>query len=76
MRTRDRVLGLLFLLTIVTYVDRVCIGTMAGEISRDLGLSPRQMGTVNSRLPESLKHFHYFLFQALSTIRSHQYPGR
>ncbi|MBI3694912.1 MAG: MFS transporter [Acidobacteria bacterium] len=48
MRARDRVLGLLFLLAIVTYVDRVCIGTMAGAISRDLGLSPREMGTVFS----------------------------
>ena len=39
---------LLFLLTVVTYLDRVCIGTMAGVISKDLGLSPRQMGTVFS----------------------------
>jgi ACS family glucarate transporter-like MFS transporter len=47
-RARDRVLLLLFLLTVVTYLDRVCIGTMAGAISKDLGLSPRQMGTVFS----------------------------
>jgi MFS family permease len=48
MRTRNRVLALLFLLTVVTYLDRVCIGTMAEAISRELGLTPRQMGTVFS----------------------------
>ncbi len=48
MRVRNRVLSLLFLLTVITYLDRVCIGTMAGVISRDLGLSPRQMGAVFS----------------------------
>lgn len=41
-------LALLFLLTVITYLDRVSIGAMAGAISRDLGLSPRQMGTVFS----------------------------
>ena len=48
MKTRNRVLALLFSLTVITYVDRVCIGTMAGAISKDLGLSPRQMGAVFS----------------------------
>src|SRR5437867_4414069 len=48
MRVRDRVLGLLFLLTVITYLDRVCIAAMAGAISRDLGLSPSQLGTVFS----------------------------
>ena len=48
MKARQKVLSLLFLLTVVTYLDRVCIGTMAGAISTDLGLSPRQMGTVFS----------------------------
>lgn len=47
-RARDRVLTLLFLLTVITYLDRVCIGTMAGAISKELGLSPRQMGMVFS----------------------------
>src|SRR2546422_849806 len=47
-KTRNRVLGMLFALTVVTYLDRVCIGTMAPAISSDLGLSPRQMGTVFS----------------------------
>jgi len=41
-------LVLLFLLTLITYLDRVSIGTMAGAISQDLGLSPKQMGTVFS----------------------------
>jgi MFS family permease len=47
-KARDRVLVLLFFLTVITYLDRVCIGTMAGAISQDLGLTPRQMGTVFS----------------------------
>ena len=48
MKTRQRVLLLLFLLTVVTYLDRVCIGAMAGAISRDLGLSKTQMGAAFS----------------------------
>jgi MFS family permease len=47
-KIRNRVLALLFLLTIVTYLDRVCIGTMAGAISQDLGLSKTQMGAAFS----------------------------
>ena len=47
-RTRDRVLVLLFLLTVITYLDRVCIGTMATAISADLGLSKTQMGAAFS----------------------------
>lgn len=48
MKIRNRVLTLLFSLTVITYLDRVCIGTMAGLISRDLGLTPQQMGAVFS----------------------------
>ncbi len=48
MRVRNRVLALMFFLTVITYLDRVCIGTMAGAISSELGLSPRQMGAVFS----------------------------
>lgn len=48
MRARSRVLGLMFLLTVVTYLDRVCIGTMAPAIAEELGMGPRQMGTVFS----------------------------
>lgn len=45
-RARYTLLGLAFALSIVTYVDRVCISTAAPEISRDLGLSPEQKGWV------------------------------
>ena len=48
MKTRHRVLFLLFLLNVITYLDRVCIGAMAGAISRDLGLSKTQMGAAFS----------------------------
>jgi ACS family glucarate transporter-like MFS transporter len=47
-KARRKVLIFLFFLTVITYLDRVCIGTMAGDISRDLGLTPTQMGTVFS----------------------------
>ena len=45
-RARYTLLGLAFALSIVTYVDRVCISTAAPEISRELGLSPEQKGWV------------------------------
>ena len=47
-RTRWRVAGFLMLLAAVTYLDRVCISVLAGDISRDLGLSLKQMGMVFS----------------------------
>lgn len=43
---RHRVLGMLFLLAVVTYVDRVCISVAGTTIQRDLGLSPQQWGWV------------------------------
>ena len=45
---RYRVLGMLFLLSIVTYVDRVCIGSAAVDMQRDLGLTDVQLGLVFS----------------------------
>ncbi len=45
---RYRVLGMLFLLSIITYLDRVCIGAAAPLMRRDLGLTPLQMGAVFS----------------------------
>jgi MFS family permease len=45
---RYRVLGMLFLLSIITYVDRVCIGSAATSIQRDLGLTDVQLGWVFS----------------------------
>lgn len=43
---RHRVLGMLFLLAVVTYVDRVCISVAGTTIQRDLALSPQQWGWV------------------------------
>ena len=47
-RTRFQVSGFLFLLAAVTYLDRVCISTLAPEISRDLHLSKLEMSFVFS----------------------------
>jgi hypothetical protein len=44
MRKRHVVLGLLFLLSIVTYVDRVCISVAGPAMQKDLGLDPGQWG--------------------------------
>src|SRR5215813_12119260 len=46
MRYRHGVLGLLFLLSIITYVDRVCISVAGPRMQADLGLSPRDWGLV------------------------------
>lgn len=47
-RVRWRVLLMLFILSVVTYLDRVCISTTAPAMMKDLGLSPIQMGMVFS----------------------------
>jgi MFS family permease len=47
-RARFTLLRLAFALSIVTYIDRVCISTAAGEIRHELGLSADQMGWVFS----------------------------
>lgn len=46
MRYRYRVLGFLFLLAIITYVDRVCISVTGSAIQRDLHLGPAEWGWV------------------------------
>src|SRR3954447_20234297 len=46
MRYRHRVLSLLFLLSIVTYLDRVCISAAGPDMQRDLGLTQSQWGWV------------------------------
>ncbi len=46
MKYRHRVLGLLFLLSIVTYIDRVCISVAGPRMQKDLDLSPQQWGWV------------------------------
>ena len=46
MRYRQRVLGMLFLLSIVTYIDRVCISVAGPRMQSELGISPEQWGWV------------------------------
>lgn len=46
MRYRHRVLGLLFFLSIITYLDRVCISVAGPRMQQDLNLSPQQWGWV------------------------------
>lgn len=45
---RSKALALMFLLTLVTYLDRVAISLTAGEMSSELGLTKTQMGYVFS----------------------------
>ena len=47
-RVRGRVLTFAFLLTVITYLDRVCISAAAPFIMKDLNLSVLQMGVVFS----------------------------
>jgi MFS family permease len=46
MKYRHRVLGMLFLLSVLTYVDRVCIGWAATDMQRDLDITPERWGWV------------------------------
>ena len=39
MPVRHKVLALMFALTVVTYLDRVCIAATAGAMSAELGLT-------------------------------------
>lgn len=43
---RHRVLALLFLLSIITYIDRVCISVAGPEMQKDLDMSPERWGWV------------------------------
>lgn len=47
-RSRHKVLGMLFLASIVTYLDRIAISAAAPRMSTELGLSNTQMGLVFS----------------------------
>jgi ACS family glucarate transporter-like MFS transporter len=47
-KSRHRVLGMLFLVSIITYTDRIAISAAAPRISEELGLSNAQMGMVFS----------------------------
>src|SRR4029453_4539842 len=57
-RATTIVLGLLCLMYLITYVDRVNIATAASEIRRELGLSNTQFGIVASAFG-----YPYFLCQ-------------
>lgn len=46
MRYRYRVLGMLFLLSILTYLDRVCISVAGPRMQQDLGIPPERWGWV------------------------------
>src|SRR5262245_9752721 len=48
MKKRHLVLGLLALLSIITYLDRICIGVAGPRMQDELGLSPEQWGWVFS----------------------------
>src|SRR5688572_3548797 len=47
-KARFTLLKLMFALSIITYVDRVCVSTAAPNIRESLGLTPGQMGWVFS----------------------------
>lgn len=46
MKYRYRVLGFLFVFSVITYIDRICISVAGKSIQEDLGLSPSQWGWV------------------------------
>jgi MFS transporter, ACS family, glucarate transporter len=46
MKYRHRVLTLLFLLSVITYIDRVCISVAGPRMQADLGIKPGQWGWV------------------------------
>jgi MFS family permease len=48
MRKRHAVLALLALLSVITYLDRICIGVAGPRMQDDLGLSPEKWGWVLS----------------------------
>ena len=60
LRPTSVVLGLLCLMYLITYVDRVNLGTAAGEIRRELTLSNTQLGFAFSAFA-----FPYLFFQVL-----------
>ena len=48
MKYQNRVLGMLALLSVITYVDRVCIAVAGPRMQEDLGISPQAWGWVTS----------------------------
>src|SRR5215470_11793921 len=55
---RTRVMGLLFLLSAITYIDRVCISVAGPRMQADLGISPSAWGWVTGAFA-----FSYALFE-------------
>lgn len=43
---RHRVLGFLFFLSVITYIDRVCISVAGKTMQEDLGISPERWGWI------------------------------
>lgn len=43
---RHRVLGFLFLLSVITYIDRVCISVAGKTIQEDMGIAPEKWGWI------------------------------
>jgi MFS family permease len=48
MKYQHRVLGMLSLLAVITYVDRICIAVAGPRMQDDLGISPEAWGWVSS----------------------------
>ncbi|MEK7408197.1 MAG: hypothetical protein AAB225_24265 [Acidobacteriota bacterium] len=46
MKYRHRVLAMLFLLSIITYIDRVCISVAGPAMQKDLDIPPEMWGWV------------------------------
>ncbi|MBN8731812.1 MAG: MFS transporter [Acidobacteria bacterium] len=46
MKYRHRVLGFLFFLSVITYIDRVCISVAGKTMQEDLGISPERWGWI------------------------------
>jgi sugar phosphate permease len=71
MRQRHIVLTLLFLLSIITYVDRVCISVAGPRMQNELGLGPEQWGWVVGAFTLS-----YALFEVPSGAMADRIGGR
>ncbi len=46
MKTRNKVLSVLFLLSIITFLDRVCMNVVSKYIKTDLSLNNEQFGYI------------------------------
>src|ERR1700738_5207025 len=65
------VLAMLCVMYLITYVDRVNIGTAASEIQKELGLSNTQLGLVFSAFA-----YPYLLFQVIGGWVSDRFGAR